>query len=179
MKKIILAAVMMVIVLSTGKSFGQTSGTANLSITLSNVMSITITDPPAVNFDSETKYTNGITNLATNNITVVSSGPYVVKAVAGTITGTSLLDAGSVLITAANGAGGGNFDGITSYPADVVLPASGSTEATIISSTETTWVGAVAATKFDVTYKIGTGGQYAGKPFAVNGIPVVYTVALP
>ena len=176
MKKIILAAVVMVIVLSTGKSFGQV---AELSITLQSFISFTVTAPPPVVFDTEDEYTDGIENLATNNISVISSGGYIVKAIAGQITGTSALEAGSVKITAANGTGGGNFTGKT-YPADVVLPASTGSPATILTSTVSSWSGSTAATQFNVTYKIGTDAAYAGKftgtsPVA-NVIPVVYTV---
>ena len=176
MKKIILAAVVMVILLSTGKSFGQT---ANLSITLQSFISFTVNDPDAVVFDTETKYTNGITNLKADNITVVSSGGYIVKAIAGTINGDSNLEAGTVLITAADGSEG-NFDGVD-YESDVALPAlSTATPATILSSTESSWSGTTAATKFNVTYKIGTNAAYAGKftgsTPVPNTIPVVYTV---
>ena len=176
MKKIF--ALIAFITLVSSASFAQT---ANLNITLSDILSFTVTQPAAltVNFDSETKYTNGITALATDHISVVSSRGYVVKAIAGTVTGTAALTPGSILLTSAIGTTNtGNTAGIT-YGSAVTLPVSGSTAATIVSANSTSWNGANSTNKFNISYLIGANGAYAGKATGANVIPVVYTVIQP
>jgi hypothetical protein len=79
-------------------------------------LSFSVTQPASldVNFDTETKYTNGITALATDHVSVTSSRGYVVKAIAGTVTGSAAIAPGSVKITSAVGAtNNGNTTGIT------------------------------------------------------------------
>ena len=164
-------------VLSTA-SFAQT---ANLNITLSDVLSFTVTQPAAldVNFDTEAKYNNGITSLATDHISVISSRGYVVKAIAGTVTGTAALAPGSVKLSSAIGASNnGNTSGIT-YGSAVTLPASSGSAATVITATNSSWSGANSTNKFNISYLIGAGGTYAGKATGLNVIPVVYTVTQP
>ncbi len=182
MKKIFLLAVLLA-GFSAGISFGQsTTGTANLNITLSDVLSMTVTQPPAltVNFDDETKYTSGITAVADDHITVISSKGYTVKAISGAITGPSALTAASVKLTAAiGGTNGGNTGGTFTYASDVALPAVATTAVSVISSTATSWNGAVSANKFKMTYLIGADGQFAGKTTGANVIPVIYTVTQP
>jgi hypothetical protein len=177
MKKILLLAFVTISLLSNS-SFAQT---ANLNITLSDVLSFTVTQPAAlsVTFDNETKYTNGITALVTDHISVVSSKGYVVKAIAGTVTGTAALTPGSVKLTSTIGTTNtGNTSGIT-YGSAVTLPASGGTAATIVTATSSSWSGANSTNKFNVSYLIGANGAYAGKTTGVNVIPVVYTVTQP
>lgn len=178
MKKLsILIAFVSITLLSTG-SFAQT---ANLNITLSDVLSFTVTQPAAlnVNFDSETKYTNGITALATDHISVVSSKGYVVKAVAGTVTGTAALTPGSVKLTSSIGTtNAGNTTGIT-HGSAVTLPTSGSAAVTVITATSSSWSGSNSTNKFNISYLIGANGAYAGKTTGTNVIPVVYTVTQP
>lgn len=180
MKKIILCAVM-VISLSAVTSFAQTNGTANLNITLSDVLSLTVTQPADldVNFDSAPKYSSGIPATALDHLVVVSSRGFVVKAISGAITGPSSLTAASVKISTAIGStNNGNTAGIT-YASDLVLPAVGGTAAAVVTSTAGSWSGSNSANKFNVTYNIGSGGQYAGKTTGVNLIPVVYTITQP
>ena len=176
MKKIF--ALIAFVTLISSASFAQT---ANLNITLSDVLSFTITQPAAltVNFDSEIKYTSGITALATDHISVISSKGYVVKAIAGTVTGTAALTPGSVQLSSAVGTtNAGNTAGIT-YGSAVTLPASGGTAATIVTASSSSWNGANSTNKFNVSYLIGANGAYAGKSTGVNVIPVVYTVTQP
>lgn len=164
--------------LISSASFAQT---ANLNITLSDILSFTVTQPAAltVNFDSEAKYTNGITALATDHISVVSSRGYVVRAIAGTVTGSAALAPGSVQLTSAIGTtNAGNTAGIT-YGSGVTLPASGGTAATIVTASSTSWNGSNSANKFNISYLIGANGAYAGKATGANVIPVVYTVIQP
>jgi len=176
MKKIF--ALIAFVTLISSASFAQT---ANLNITLSDVLSFTVTQPAAltVNFDTETKYTNGVTALATDHISVVSSKGYVVKAIAGTVSGAAALTSGSVKLTSTVGTtNAGNTSGIT-YGAAVTLPVSGGTAATIVTATSSSWSGANSTNKFNVSYLIGANGAYAGKATGVNVIPVVYTVTQP
>jgi len=164
--------------LISSASFAQT---ANLNITLSDVLSFTVTQPAAltVNFDTEAEYTNGITALATDHISVVSSKGYVVKAIAGTVSGTAALTPGSVKLTSTVGTtNAGNTGGIT-YGSAVTLPVSGGTAATIVTATSSSWSGANSTNKFNVSYLIGANGAYAGKATGLNVIPVVYTVTQP
>jgi hypothetical protein len=176
MKKIF--ALIAFVTLISSASFAQT---ANLNITLSDVLSFTVTQPAAltVNFDSEIKYTSGITALATDHISVISSKGYVVKAIAGTVTGTAALTPGSVQLTSAIGTtNAGNTAGI-SYGSAVTLPASGSAAATIVTASSSSWNGANSTNKFNVSYLIGANGAYAGKSTGANVIPVIYTVTQP
>lgn len=180
MKKIYLFLTFAVLFsLVSAASFAQS--TAKLNITLSDVVSITVTQPATldVNFDSKEKYSDGIKAVAENHIEVISSRGYVVKAIAGDITGSSGLTAGSVKISAGVGsANAGNATGIT-YATDKVLPAKGSSAADIVTATQTSWSGSTSATKFNITYSIGEAGAYAGKPTGLNTIPVIYTVTQP
>jgi hypothetical protein len=179
MKKFfILAASFMFLAAVSNRSFGQT---ANLNITLSDVLSFTVTQPSSLNvtFDNESKYTNGITALATDHISVVSTKGYTIKAKAGTVTGTAALTAGSVKLTSSIGAtNSGNTTGLT-FQNDVILPASGATAVTIVTATSGSWDGTNSTNKFNISYLIGAGGAYAGKAAGANVIPVVYTVTQP
>jgi hypothetical protein len=162
--------------------FGKISAqTANLNITLADVLSFTVSQPStlSVNFDNETKYTNGITALATDHISVVSSKGYTIKAKAGTVTGTAALAPASVKLTSSIGATNtGNTTGLT-FQTDVVLPASAGAAVTIVSASSGSWNGTNSTNKFNISYLIGAGGAYAGKATGANVIPVVYTVTQP
>lgn len=178
MKKILVIASIAFLSILGNKTFAQT---ANLNITLSDVLSFTVSQPAAlnVNFDSETKYTNGITALATDHISVVSSRGYVIKAKAGTVTGTAALLPGTVKLTSSIGASNnGNTAGLT-FQSDVVLPNSASAAATIVTATNSSWDGVNSTNKFNISYVIGANGAYAGKATGANVIPVVYTVTQP
>ncbi len=175
MKKALLVIAFAAVSTITSSSFAQT---ANANITLSDVLSFSVSQPAAldVNFDTEAKYNNGITSVATDHISVISSRGYVVKAIAGTVTGAAALTPGSVKLTPAIGASNaGNSAGIT-YGSAVTLPATGGTEATVITAANTSWSGVNSANKFNISYLIGAGGTYAGKATGLNVIPVVYTV---
>ena len=167
-----------IISLISSASFAQT---ANLNITLSDILSFTVTQPAAltVNFDTEAKYTSGITALATDHISVVSSRGFIVKAIAGAVTGSAGLTPGSIQLSSAIGTtNAGNTAGIT-YGSGVTLPAPGGTAATIVTAASSSWLGANSENKFNISYLIGANGAYAGKATGVNVIPVVYTVIQP
>ena len=173
-KLLVLIAFISVSVLNTASA----QVAATLNITLGDVLSFSVTQPSSlnVNFDTEAKYNNGITSLATDHISVISSRGYVVKAIAGTVTGTAALAPGSVKLSSAIGASNnGNTSGIT-YGSAVTLPASSGSAATVITATNSSWSGANSTNKFNISYLIGAGGTYAGKATGLNVIPVVYTV---
>ncbi|TKC08635.1 hypothetical protein [Pedobacter frigoris] len=177
MKRIILIAIVLTGFMSVNKSFAQT---ATLNVTLSDVLSMTVSAPTAVNFDTEAKYTSGVTLPLADHITVISSKGYTVKAISGAITGPSSLTAATVKLTTTIGtSNAGNVGGTFTYASNLALPAVGGTAATVISSTQTSWNLLVSANKFNVTYKIGEGGVYAGKTIGANVVPVIYTVTQP
>lgn len=163
------------IILMGSKSYAQT---ANLNITLTDVLSFTVTQPANldVNFDTEEKYNKGITSLATDHVSVISSRGYVIKAMAGVITGQAGLTANSVSMTSSIGTTNiGNITGIT-YQSNVVLPASSGVAATVVVATNSSWLAANSTNKFNVSYLIGALGVFAGKKTGLNVIPVVYTI---
>lgn len=166
------------IALTTTLSTASFAQIANLNITLSDVLSFSVTQPGTldVNFDTEDKYTNGITAFASDHVSVTSSKGYIVKAIAGTVTGLASISPGTVKITSTVGAtNNGNTTGIT-YGSAVVLPETGGTAATVIAAANTSWNGSNSTNKFNISYLIGSGGAYAGKPMGLNVVPVVYTV---
>lgn len=176
MKKIVIL-IAFISALST-TSFAQT---ASLNIILADILSFSVTQPAAltVNFNTEAKYTNGITAVATDHVSVTSSSGFIVRVVAGSVTGSANLAPGSVKITSSIGSTNtGNTSGIT-YASGVTLPASGSTPATIITSENSSWSGTSATNKFNISYLIGANGAYAGKSSGSNVIPVTYTVIQP
>jgi hypothetical protein len=178
MKIVSLTLAILAVSIFGAKAFAQT---ANLNIILSDVLSFSVTQPASldVNFDTEAKYTNGITAIATDHVSVTSSKGYVVKAVAGTVTGSAALAPETVKITSSIGAtNNGNTVGI-SYHSDVTLPASGSSPATIITAANSSWTGSNSTNKFNISYLIGAGGIYAGKTTGLNVIPVTYTLTQP
>jgi hypothetical protein len=176
MKKVF-TLIALVTTLSTA-SFAQE--TANLNIILSDVLSFTVNqaslDVNDINFNTEERYTKGITALASDHVSVTSSRGYVVEAVAGEVTGKSSISAGTVKITSTVGASNkGNVKGIT-YGSEVTLPEKGGTAATVISADYTSWSESNSTNSFNISYLIGSGGAYAGKPTGSNIVPVVYTV---
>ncbi|MGV3686375.1 MAG: hypothetical protein ACO1NS_12160 [Daejeonella sp.] len=176
MKKIVFL-ITLISLLNTG-SFAQT---ASLNIILADILSFSVTQPASlnVNFDTEAKYTNGITALATDHVSVTSSSGFIVKVVAGSVTGSANLAPGTVKITSSIGSTNtGNTSSII-YASEVTLPASGSTPATIITSEKSSWSGTSSTNKFNISYLIGADGAYAGKTTGSNVIPVTYTVIQP
>jgi hypothetical protein len=156
-------------------SFAQT---ANLNVTLSDVLSFTVTQPANLDviFDTEEKYNKGITSLATDHISVVSSRGYVIKAMSGMITGTAALTANSVSMTSAIGTTNvGNIAGIT-FESNVILPAYSGVAATIVIASNSSWQAANSTNKFNISYLIGASGVFAGKKTGLNVIPIIYTI---
>ena len=175
-KSLVIIAVVLVSFISN-KSFAQTQ-TVNLNISLSNVLSLTVgTNSVDMAFDSETKYTNGITTTSADQLVVVASRGYQITAKAGTITGA--VTASAVQLTTAIGSGNtGSTTGKT-YATNLELPAAAATAMPVVTSTTSSWNGSNSTNKFNVTYKVGAGGQFAGKATGSYVIPVVYTVINP
>ncbi len=180
MKKKLLGLILVASVASMSSAFAQAptlTENATLNITLSSVLSFSVASPNVnVDFDTETKYTDGITAAVPNHIVVVSSRGYIVTAKAGTITGDATLDPATVKITTTIGtANTGNTSGIT-YASGTALPATGGTAAAVITALNSSWNASNSTNKFDVSYLIGANGVYANKALGANVIPVVYTV---
>jgi hypothetical protein len=175
MKRVIITFALISVSLLSTKSFAQT---AYLNITISDVLSFRVTQPASldVDFDTEEKYTDGITALATDHVSVVSSRGYVVKAVAGKVSGSSEIYPGTIELTSLVGKSNkGNTKGIT-YGSGVSLPVTDGKDAVLITATNTSWSGSTSTNTFDISYLIGAGGAYAGKATGLNVVPVVYTV---
>jgi hypothetical protein len=175
MKKVIITFALIAVSLLSTKSFAQT---ANLNITISDVLSFKVSQPASldVNFDTEEKYTNGITALATDHVSVVSSRGYVVRAVAGKVSGKSEIDPGTIELTSSVGSSNkGNTEGIE-YGSGVPLPVTDGKDAVLISAKNTSWNGSISTSTFDISYLIGANGAYADKATGPNVVPVVYTV---
>lgn len=175
MKKLITMGILLLIVINTQAQ------TANLNITLSNVLSMVVSQPSnlTIDFDSETKYTNGISVTAVDHISVVSNKGFLIKVIAGVPTGPSSLAPSTVQLTSLIGTtNSGNTSGIT-YGSAVVLPATGGTALNIITSSNASWNGGNPTNKFNIQYLIGSGGVYANKPTGANVIPVIYSISQP
>ncbi|MGZ3871379.1 MAG: hypothetical protein ACXVJD_00600 [Mucilaginibacter sp.] len=167
----------LLIVFGVAKTFAQTTATVNLNITLSDVLSLTVpTTSLSLNFDSEAKYSDGITTTVDNHLNVLSSRNYKISVQAGTITGSSSLPANSVKLQAAAGSSGGVFSGVASYP---IVPLSTTTPADLVVSSASTF-GTQSRTFYEVIYTVGANNAYAGKTTASdNVIPVTYTLTQP
>jgi len=167
MKKFWMLAVL--IVSGAAASNAQTSQTANISVTVSDIKTITINSGAApsfaINSSANFNAVAGATGLAAStatNLTVVSRGAYKVKAVlSGDLTNA----------TATNGAGTipGNKLGIsvsgattqsgettpTVISTNTVFAAGGSTIADIVKTSSTGNAGGTLGTTFNVNYKLG------------------------
>jgi len=179
MKNIVITSVL--VVFSAFVSKAQTTGTANLNITLSNVLSMTVTQPASlsVDFNTEQKYSDGITALAVDHISVISNKGFLIKAVSGIISGSSSLSSSSIKLTALIGTTNqGNTVGL-SFSSNIVLPPAGGTSLDIISSSNSTWNGSNSTNKFNIEYSIGALGAYANKTTGANVIPVIYSITQP
>lgn len=178
MNKSLLLTGVVILFLLTGKSFGQTTGTANLSITLSSVLSLVVTQPPSVDFNTITRYQTGIISTADDHLTVTSSKGYIVSAISDAITtNPSALTAGSIkLTTSIGGANTGNTTGVVYNAAGTPLPAAGGTPLAVVTAANSSSDGTHPSTSFKVAYNIGSGAQYLGKTLGVNVIPILYSV---
>tara|TARA_R110002124_G_scaffold235213_2_gene400594 strand:+ start:1024 stop:1569 length:546 start_codon:yes stop_codon:yes gene_type:complete len=159
--------------------FAQTSQTANLNITLSSVLSMTISGAEiTVDFDDATKYSDGITSTVANHLTVTSNRPYTVSAIAGVVSGGSSLSPNDVKLTTVIGTGNaGNTTGL-SYTSGTAIPTAASgASIDVVTATNSSWNGNAPSNTFDVTYLIGANGAFTNKTLASdNIIPVIYTV---
>ncbi|KAA5532505.1 hypothetical protein F0919_17120 [Taibaiella lutea] len=188
MRKLLMLATLLVS--GVAASNAQTSQTANISVTVSDIKTITINSGAAPGFaiNSAANFTavSGATGLAAStatNITVVSRGAYKVKAVlSGDLTNA----------TATNGAGTipGNKLGIsvsgattqsgetapTVISANTVFTVGGGTIADIVKTSSTGNAGGTLGTTFNVNYKLANFPgviNLATGSFTAN---VVYTI---
>jgi len=158
----------------------QSTQTVNLSITLSDVASLTVTTatPLSFPFNTEAAYTNGVAITEDNHLNVLSSRNYVVSVNAGTITGPHTLAANTVSLQASTATLSGVYTGIASYP---TVTLSATPAALVTSSASSYGTGANSRTYFKVAYTVGGSGAYLGKTGSATPdvIPVVYTLTQP
>lgn len=81
-------------------SFGQTTGTATLNVTLVDVLQLTVnTSSATLNFATAANYTNGVTSTVSNQLSIFSSRPYGLQVRASS---TTLSNAGTYSIPVSN-----------------------------------------------------------------------------
>ncbi len=81
-------------------TFGQTTGTATLNVTLVDVLQLTVnTSTASLNFNTAADYTNGVTSTVSNQLSVFSSRPYGLQVRASA---TTLTNAGTYSIPVSN-----------------------------------------------------------------------------
>jgi hypothetical protein len=188
MKKILILSAL--IATSTAVTFAQTTQTANVSVTVSDLKTITINSGATPGFALATNadYTAvaGATGLAASsatNLTVVSRGGYKVKAaLSGDLTNA----------TAANGLGsipgtklGISVSGVTVHTGETVptivsantaFAAGGSTISNIVTTTTTGNAGGTLGTSFNVNYQLGNFPQVVDLATGAFIANVVYTI---
>ncbi|MES3018361.1 MAG: hypothetical protein V4721_11300, partial [Bacteroidota bacterium] len=114
-----------------------------------------------------------------DQISVVSSRGYVVKAISGIPSGSGAGLEGLVQVTSLIGTTNkGNTAGLI-LKSDVVLPPADGTPATVITAQNCSWNGAFSTNKFNIAYKIGTQFAYIDKKAPPSIIPVIFTVIQP
>ncbi|MDB5009423.1 MAG: hypothetical protein JWR67_3851 [Mucilaginibacter sp.] len=179
MKKKLLSISICLIFLCAAKANAQSTATVNLNITLSDVVSLTVpTTAVAFAFNSEAAYTDGVVTTVDDHLDVMSSRNYVISvnsgSITGTVTPTPLPTANTVSMTAAAGAAGGNYTGVTYAPITLA-----SSAAALITSTASSFDATHAHTKYAITYTVGANHAYAGYKAGTVTIPVVYTITQP
>ncbi|KAA5532504.1 hypothetical protein F0919_17115 [Taibaiella lutea] len=188
MKKILMLATL--IVSGAAVSQAQTSQTANLSVTVSDVKTITINSgaAPAFALASTADYTavSGATGLSAStptNVTVVSRGAYKVKATlsndltnATATNGASSIPGSKLGISVSGATTQSGETAPTVISTNTVFTNGGGTIADIIKTASAGNVGGTLGTTFSVNYKLGNFPgviNLATGSFTAN---VVYTI---
>ncbi len=166
----------------SSKAQGNGSVTANITVTLADVLDIHIasavgnnTNVPAFAFNTPAAYQNGVQQALADHLFVVASKAFQIKVAIGADLNDgngNLIPAAAVTVLAADGSSGnsGKPAGTTYAPA-VAL----STTATQILTT----TGGTALYKFNVTYTAGGGSNashFLGKPNGNYTATVTYTI---
>lgn len=188
MKKILMLAAL--IVSGVAASNAQTSQTANVSVTVSDIKTITINSGAAPGFAlaSAADYTavSGATGLSAStatSVTVVSRGAYKVKAVlSGDLTnatatnGTGTIPGNKLGISISGATTQSGETAPTVISANTVFAAGGGTIADIVKTASAGNAGGTLGTTFNVNYKLGNFPgviNLATGSFTAN---VVYTI---
>ena len=152
----------------------------NMSITLLDALSFTINEPVFLaDNNSKNNNDNQIRAIASDQISIVSSKGYVVKAISGQRSGSGPGIEGLVQVSSLIGTTNkGNTVGLV-LKTDVVLPPANGSAATVISASNTSWNGIVSMNKFNIAYKIGNKFAYIDKNAAPSVIPVIFSVTQP
>lgn len=161
-------------------SDGLLAQSTNMSITLLDALSLTINEPVFLaDIDSKNSNDNQIRAIARDQISIVSSKGYVVKAISGQRSGSGPGMEGLVQVSSLIGTTNkGNTEGLT-LQSDVVLPPANGSPVTVITASNTSWNGAFSANKFNIAYKIGNKFAYIDKNAAPSVIPVIFSVIQP
>ncbi len=151
---------------------------ANMAITLMDALTFTVNEPKFVAVESD-KNDNLIQAVASDQISVVSSKGYVVKAISGIARDSGAGLDGLVQVTSLIGTTNkGNTAGLV-LESDVILPPADGAPVTVITAQYCSWNGVFSTNKFNIAYKIGTQFAYIDKKAPPSVIPVIFTVIQP
>jgi hypothetical protein len=180
MKKNLFFAALLCACLFAGVKTNAQSVTANVSVTLADVLDIhigtasgTSATIPAFNFNSATAYQDGVTQEFNDHLFVVASKAFQIKVSSTDLTYlTNTISAAGLTVLGANGS-----TGATGLPA-------GTTYATLssLSSTPTAFITATGGTslyKYKVSYIAGGAGrasEFLGKANGTYSATITYTI---
>lgn len=145
----------------------QSSGQANLTVDLSNVVALTVSSPNvAIPFNTATHYQSGNTATQNNHISITSTGSYTVKvkALSANLTdGSNNIPVSTIGITPTIASGGSpTLSNVSS------LTTTNQTFATSSSGT--------LATVFNIQYAASGGTDYINKPAGNYDVTIEYTI---
>ncbi len=170
--KSLFAAIVLLISAQHAGAQASSSATANLSVVLSELRSITVGTPNvSIPITTAAHYQSGNFTDVTNHLTVTSSGAYKITATSATsnlVNGVNNIPANTITLTASNG--NVNGTGTVSYTAQQLVP-----------TTPGTLIGCTAGTtnsSFNVRYAASGGSSYL-VPAGTYTTTVTYTVAAP
>ncbi len=175
MRKGLVVLVFVMLSLISNAIFAQS---ANMAITLLDALTFTVNEPKFLPVDSD-KNDNRLQAVASDQISVVSSKGYIVKAISGIPRGAGAGLEGLVKVTSLIGTTNkGNISGLI-LESDVTLPPADGTPATVITAQNCSWNGSFSTNKFNIAYKIGSQFAYIDKKAPPSIIPVIFCVIQP
>ncbi len=174
-RKIITAASLIIasaFAASNASAQASSSATANLSVVLSELRSITIASPNVtIPITTAAHYQSGNFTEVTNHIAVTSSGAYKITATSATanlVSGSNTIPTNTITLTPS--AGTVNGGGVVTYTAQPLVNA---TPGTLVAGTAGT-----TSSSFNMKYAASGGSAYL-VPAGTYTTTVTYTVAAP
>jgi len=173
-KKVLFAASFLVTLLVSQNSEAQaaSSATANLSVVLTELRSITVASPNvSIPITTAAHYQTGNATDVANHITVTSSGAYKITATSATanlVSGSNNIPSNTITLTPT--AGVVNGGGTVTYAAQPLVSA---TPGTLVAGTAGT-----TSSSFNMKYTASGGSSYL-VPAGTYTTTVTYTVAAP